>query len=94
MNFACNSPSAAHDAAFINATHTFLRLTREYTQSQRQYIAFLYSNYALPSQDPIASYGEENKAILRIVAHKYDPQLVFQRLVPGGFKLYRDGEKF
>ncbi|KAI9764905.1 MAG: hypothetical protein M1840_007930 [Geoglossum simile] len=53
---------------------------------------FTYLNYALPSQDPILSYGMDNLRKLRETARKYDPKQVFQRLVPGGFKLYRSEE--
>ncbi|KAI1141849.1 FAD-binding domain-containing protein [Hypoxylon sp. FL0543] len=48
---------------------------------------FLYMNYASQFQDPIASYGAENKARLVEVSKKYDPQGVFQNLNPGHFKL-------
>ncbi|KAK4234829.1 6-hydroxy-D-nicotine oxidase [Achaetomium macrosporum] len=46
-----------------------------------------YLNYADKSQDPLASYGEANLELMREVAAKYDPDGVFQRLCPGGFKL-------
>lgn len=46
-----------------------------------------YLNYADASQDPLASYGAENVRFLKEVAVKYDPQEVFQKLVPGGFKI-------
>jgi hypothetical protein len=48
---------------------------------------FQYINYADPSQHPIASYGAENVERLRETSRKYDPRGVFQRQVPGGFKL-------
>ena len=48
---------------------------------------FQYLNYADPSQDPIGSYGPENVQRLRKASRKYDPKGVFQRQVPGGFKL-------
>ncbi|KAH6704289.1 FAD binding domain protein [Leptodontidium sp. MPI-SDFR-AT-0119] len=48
---------------------------------------FQYLNYADPSQDPIGSYGPENVENLRETSRKYDPKGVFQRQVPGGFKL-------
>ncbi len=48
---------------------------------------FQYANYAGPSQDPMWSYGSQNLQRLREVSRKYDPQSVFQRQVPGGFKL-------
>ncbi|KAK7984547.1 hypothetical protein PG989_011949 [Apiospora arundinis] len=48
---------------------------------------FLYLNFAGGFQDPISSYGPDNVAFLRRVATQYDPQGVFQKLMPGGFKL-------
>ncbi|KAI1181437.1 FAD-binding domain-containing protein [Nemania serpens] len=48
---------------------------------------FKYLNYADPSQDVFGSYGEENLAFLRATSRKYDPHGVFQKKVPGGFKL-------
>ena len=38
-------------------------------------------------QEVIASYGEENVARLKQIAASYDPDAVFQNLVPGGQKL-------
>ena len=48
---------------------------------------FVYLNYANQVQDPITSYGRENVAGLKKAAERYDPRGVFQRQVPGGFKL-------
>jgi FAD/FMN-containing dehydrogenase len=48
---------------------------------------FVYANYAGWSQHPIESYGGKNVAFLKRTAKKYDPTGVFQRKVPGGFKL-------
>ena len=48
---------------------------------------FQYINYADPSQDPIGSYGVQNVEYLRQVSRKHDPKGVWQRQVPGGFKL-------
>ncbi|KAF9772511.1 hypothetical protein IL306_009775 [Fusarium sp. DS 682] len=50
---------------------------------------YVYMNYASQYQDVIASYGVENKAKLKNIARKYDPQQVFQQLQPGYFKLDR-----
>ena len=49
---------------------------------------YIYLNYAAPWQDPISGYGAANKAQLQAVSCKYDPLGVFQRQVPGGFKLF------
>lgn len=50
-------------------------------------IDFVYLNYADPSQAPLASYGEDNIKFMKDVAAEYDPQGVFQKLCPGGYKL-------
>ncbi|KFY41669.1 hypothetical protein V494_02867 [Pseudogymnoascus sp. VKM F-4513 (FW-928)] len=48
---------------------------------------FRYLNYADKQQNPIASYGPENVAQLQATSKKYDPEGLFQRQAPGGFKL-------
>lgn len=49
--------------------------------------SFKYLNYAAKWQDPINGYGPENVANLRAVSRKYDQFKIFQKAVPGGFKL-------
>jgi len=39
-------------------------------------------------QDPIVSYGKVNKGKLREVGGKYNPEGLFQKSVPEGFKLF------
>lgn len=51
----------------------------------------VYLNYAGRDQDPLGSYGVDEMAQLMRVAAKYDPRGVFQRQVPGGFKLDQAG---
>ncbi|KAL2833613.1 putative oxidoreductase [Aspergillus pseudoustus] len=51
------------------------------------YDEFLYLNYAAEWQDPIRSYGRESVERLRRVQREVDPQGVFRRDVPGGFKI-------
>lgn len=48
---------------------------------------WLYLNYADPSQKVLESYGRDNVERMMQVAKKYDPEEVFQKLVPGGFKI-------
>ena len=48
---------------------------------------FIYLNYANQVQDPIGSYGSENAENLTKASRMYDPKGVFQKQVPGGFKL-------
>lgn len=51
------------------------------------YRRWVEMNHAGYKQDPIASYGAQNKAFLKDVADMYDPDAVFQRLMLGGCKL-------
>lgn len=51
-------------------------------------VPYKYMNYAAPFQDPIGSYGAENKAKLQAASKKYDPEGLFQKGVPGGWKLF------
>ncbi|KAK8052407.1 hypothetical protein PG993_003792 [Apiospora rasikravindrae] len=48
---------------------------------------WVYMNYADASQDVIGSYGVKNVEEMRRVAGRYDPEQVFQRLCPGGWKI-------
>ncbi len=48
---------------------------------------YIYQNYAGKGQDVFDGYGEENRKRLREIRGKYDPEEVFERLVPGGFKI-------
>ncbi|KAK4223154.1 6-hydroxy-D-nicotine oxidase protein [Podospora fimiseda] len=50
-------------------------------------LPFTYMNYSDKTQSPLAGYGKENVEKLRTVAVKYDPDQVFQKLCPGGFKV-------
>ncbi|PQE14054.1 oxidoreductase FAD-binding protein [Rutstroemia sp. NJR-2017a BBW] len=49
---------------------------------------YIFMNYASGFQDPIGSYGAENKKKMQDVSRKYDPAGLFQKGVPGGFKLF------
>lgn len=51
------------------------------------YDPFVYLNYAGDWQDPISSYGDESVQQLRRLRDRVDPNGVFTRLVPGGFKI-------
>ncbi|KAK8030083.1 oxidoreductase FAD-binding protein [Apiospora rasikravindrae] len=51
------------------------------------YDPFIYLNYAMPDQDPIATYGKKNVERLRAVRGRVDPVGMFTKQVPGGHKL-------
>ncbi|KAK6203910.1 hypothetical protein LQW54_008603 [Pestalotiopsis sp. IQ-011] len=53
-----------------------------------QRVPYVYLNYTSKFQDPFPSYGEGNKKFLQQTSRKYDPEGLFQKNVPGGFKLF------
>lgn len=92
------------DSAFLQLVFTFdgpeateglqkglkdlIEVIEELTRAEGVYHRYKYLNFAAWFQDPLGSYGKEQKMKLREVARKYDPTGVFQRQVPGGFKLF------
>ena len=62
-----------------------------YARSVKGDVGFRYLNYCDKEQDALGSYGEENVRHMREIAGKYDPDGVFQKRVPGGFKISRAG---
>lgn len=82
--------NTATDEAVIHARGgIFFASVDEAVKTSGNSLPFVYLNYANPSQDPLSSYGVENVAFMRDVSAKYDPQGIFQRRVPGGFKISR-----
>lgn len=82
------------DADFALAKSKLHKLTAEMKQISVEHdgtMDLVYLNYADTSQDSMGSYGEDNLRFLKEVAAKYDPEGVFQRRFPGGFKLDRAG---
>lgn len=51
------------------------------------YNEWIYLNYAAQWQQPIEHYGSANVAFMKSVSKQYDPKAIFQKAVPGGFKL-------
>lgn len=65
-----------------------IAVIEQVTQAEGVYHPYKYLNFAAGFQDPLGGYGEEQKMKLKQVARKYDPTGIFQRQVPGGFKLF------
>lgn len=49
--------------------------------------SYTFTNYGYSKDDVIAGYGKESMSRLKAISQKYDPEGVFQKGVPGGFKL-------
>jgi hypothetical protein len=48
---------------------------------------YIFTNYAYYKENLFQGYGEKSLAALRETSHKLDPKGLFQKAVPGGFKL-------
>ncbi len=79
--------SADGDARAHNATRGILDRIEAASRTSGDYVPYLFMNDASWDQDVIAHYGAANVARLKDVQKRYDPNQVFQKLVPGGFKL-------
>lgn len=80
-------PTAEQRAAAYPKVKAWIEEVRAYASSISGLQDWLYLNYADPGQDVLASYGVENVNFMKKVAANYDPEEVFQKLCPGGFKL-------
>lgn len=48
---------------------------------------YIFTNYGFEADDIISGHGNESVSRLRETSKKYDPNGMFQKGVPGGFKL-------
>lgn len=78
---------AKYDAIMYNATRRWVQDVDAAAKKLGTNDDFVYLNFAGGFQNPLQSYGSESLEFMRSVAQKYDPSGVFQKLVPGGFKL-------
>ena len=78
----------AEDDEFVHtAARKVTDAIDEAARDADSYVPYVFMNDASHDQDVLGHYGAENVAKLKAIQAKYDPDLVFQRLVPGGFKL-------
>lgn len=78
---------AKDDDLFINLGLMLTDGIQKFAASKGTAVDYLYLNYADKDQDPLSAYGAEKVEFMKTVAKKYDPSGVYQRLLPGGFKI-------
>ncbi|KAH7029081.1 oxidoreductase FAD-binding protein [Microdochium trichocladiopsis] len=76
------------DATVESAAKNLFAQANTKAKSLGKFHEYLYLNYAAKWQDPISGYGADSKAKLQAASKKYDPAGLFQKNVPGGFKLF------
>lgn len=77
----------ADDQTVHRAMRSFSDGVEDKAKEKEAYLPYIFMNDASWDQDVLGHYGEKNVQRLKEVQRKYDPERVFQRLVPGGFKL-------
>lgn len=80
--------NAADDEAVTAAAKSVIKQIEHAAKSRGVYDPFKYLNYAYAGQAVFEGYGRKSKWYLQAISKKYDPQGVFQKQVPGGFKLF------
>jgi hypothetical protein len=78
----------ANDNPVREAERSFLANARLLARQMGVHHPYLYANYAEEWQDVMTSYGNRSLSLMRSVSAKYDANGLFQRNVPGGFKLW------
>ncbi|KAF2113376.1 hypothetical protein BDV96DRAFT_496359 [Lophiotrema nucula] len=84
--------SVADDERVTAGTEKLVAEFRELAREKGLLHRWVFPNYAFWKEDLFKSYGEESVARLRGVAKTYDPEGIFQKAVPGGFKLEKSGQ--
>ncbi|RYC59046.1 hypothetical protein CHU98_g7163 [Xylaria longipes] len=80
--------NAKDDAAILGAMKTALHGIDQDATSKGTKVDYVYMNYASEDHDVVGSYGGENNKFLQEASKKYDPEGLFQKGVPGGWKLF------
>ncbi|GAW20870.1 hypothetical protein ANO14919_103820 [Xylariales sp. No.14919] len=80
--------SAHDDEKVLGAFRAAIEQIDEKAKTNEQAINFKFMNYSFNFQDPVGSYGPENTRRLQEASRKFDPEGVFQKGLPGGWKLF------
>ena len=80
--------SSGDDAVAYSVTRGIVADIKSEAKVAGAYQEYIFMNDASWDQDVITHYGSKNVARMKIVQEIYDTDHVFQRLVPGGFKLF------
>ncbi|CZR66000.1 related to 6-HYDROXY-D-NICOTINE OXIDASE [Phialocephala subalpina] len=78
---------SVNDLPITQAIETYFSQIDTLSKSLGLYNEYSYLNYAYKDQKVMKGYGKENLQQMKSLSKQFDPEGVFQRLVPGGFKL-------
>ncbi|KAF2787102.1 FAD-binding domain-containing protein [Melanomma pulvis-pyrius CBS 109.77] len=81
--------SSDDDDRVHRVTEGLLATFRRLASAKNLLHRYIFTNYAYQKEDLFEGYGEESLMRLKEVSKKFDPDGIFQKAVPGGFKLSR-----
>ncbi|KAL8665662.1 MAG: hypothetical protein Q9168_007656 [Polycauliona sp. 1 TL-2023] len=81
-----------YDAKARSLANKVMGDVESYLKSVNALKGFQYINYAFQDQDPLGGYGPSAVGKIKAASAKYDIGQVFQKLVPGGFKISAAGD--
>jgi len=88
FDLSCHWYNPADDALITRFSLSILETIDQRSKAAGLYYPFVFLNDAGPGESPFVTYGKgKSLSTLRHIRQQYDPTAVFQRLMPGGFKL-------
>lgn len=79
--------NAADDALVKRTLHELLGAINTAAKKLGVLDPYIFANYAYKDQDVMGSYGAANLRKLKQVRDEVDPNGIFTKLVPGGYKI-------
>ncbi|OTB20074.1 hypothetical protein K445DRAFT_18613 [Daldinia sp. EC12] len=80
-------PKPKYDNLVFEEIENLMAACRRLVGGKGHLHRFIHASYAHHEDDVIAGYGRESVSRLRETSKRYDPEGVFQKGTPGGFKL-------
>lgn len=77
----------AYDTILTDAAFATLAEIEKKSYESKTDNPHIYLNYAGEFQDVLKGYGAVSIATMKTLSKKYDPKQMFQKLVPGGYKV-------
>jgi hypothetical protein len=81
--------ASSDDDRVHKGVETILAASRAMASERGLLHRYIFTNYAYYKESLFQGYGEKSLAALRETSQKFDPKGIFQKAVPGGFKLNR-----
>jgi hypothetical protein len=78
---------AEDDGQVYSAVEELLQILKKIASNKGLLHRYIFTNYGHYTEDVLAGYGETSVQRMQEVSKKYDPAGIFQKAVPGGFKL-------